>query len=164
MSNTSQTEQYFEALLASYDALARAIEQANERGLGLSRQLLAEVTAAQRQALDLAKQVAADPSDMAAAYSAIMESAVAAQSQALDFTQTAYKEAVAASGEAREALDSLLSASRTAAEAALELSREWQASNPWADLFQKGMESFTAAASGAPAAKSASKARTKAKV
>lgn len=161
MSNNSQTEQYFEALLASYDALARAIEQANERGLNLSRQLLAEVTAAQRQALDLARQVAADPSDMATAYSAIMESAVAAQSQALDFTQSAYKEAVAASGEAREALDSLLNASRTAAEAALDLSREWQASNPWAELFQKGIDSFTAATTGAPATKSASKAKAK---
>ena len=155
MSANSQTEQYFNALLESYDALTRAIEQANERGLGLSRQLLAEVTAAQRQTLDLAKRVAADPSDMAAAYSAIMESAVAAQSQALDFTQTAYKEAVAASGEAREALDSLLNASRTAAEAALDLSREWQASNPWADLFQKGIESFTAATSATPAKKNA---------
>lgn len=153
MSANSQTEQYFNALLESYDALTRAIEQANERGLGLSRQLLAEVTAAQRQTLDLAKQVASNPSDMAAAYSAIMESAVAAQSQALDFTQTAYKEAVAASGEAREALDSLLNASRTAAEAALDLSREWQASNPWADLFQKGLDSFTAAASGTAAKK-----------
>ena len=149
MPENSQTEQYFDALLASYDALTKAIEQANERGLGLSRQLLAEVTAAQRQTLDLARQVAANPADMAAAYSAIMESAVAAQSQALDFTQTAYKEALAASSEAREALDSLLSASRTAAEAALELSREWQASNPWADLFQKGMESFTAATNSA---------------
>lgn len=153
MSANSQTEQYFNALLESYDALTRAIEQANERGLGLSRQLLAEVTAAQRQTLDLAKRVAADPSDMAAAYSAIMESAVAAQSQALDFTQTAYKEAVAASGEAREALDSLLNASRAAAEAALDLSREWQASNPWADLFQKGIESFTAATNGTAAKK-----------
>ena len=150
MTETSRTEQYFDALLESYDALTRAIEQANERGLGLSRQLLSEVTAAQRQTLDLAKQVAANPADMAAAYSAIMESAVAAQSQALDFTQAAYKEAVAASGEAREALDSLLNASRTAAEAALDLSREWQASNPWADLFQKGMDSFTAATGGAP--------------
>ena len=155
MSANSQTEQYFNALLESYDTLTRAIEQANERGLGLSRQLLAEVTAAQRQTLDLAKQVASNPSDMAAAYSAIMESAVAAQSQALDFTQTAYKEAVAASGEAREALDSLLNASRAAAEAALDLSREWQASNPWADLFQKGIESFTAATGGTAAKKNA---------
>ena len=153
MSANSQTEQYFNALLESYDTLTRAIEQANERGLGLSRQLLAEVTAAQRQTLDLAKQVASNPSDMATAYSAIMESAVAAQSQALDFTQTAYKEAVAASGEAREALDSLLNASRAAAEAALDLSREWQASNPWADLFQKGIESFTAATGGTVAKK-----------
>ena len=150
MADTPQTEQYFDALLKSYDALTQAIEQANERGLGLSRQLLTEVTAAQRQAIDLARQVAADPSDVVAAYSAIMESAVAAQSQALDFTQTAYKEALAASSDASEALDSLLAASRTAAEAALALSREWQATNPWADLFQKSIDSFNQAAGAAP--------------
>ncbi len=148
-SNQSRTDQYFDALLGSYDALTRAAEQANERGLTISRQLLAEVTTAQRQTIELARQVAANPADMAAAYSAIMESAVAAQSQALAFTQTAYKEALAASGEAREALDNLLGASRAAAEAALDLSREWQASAPWADLFQKGMESFAGAANAA---------------
>ena len=152
MPENSQTEQYFEALMASYDALTKAIEQANERGLNISRQLLNDVTTAQRKALELARQVAENPADMATTYSAVMESAVAAQSQALDFTQNAYKEAMAASSDAREALDSLLSASRTAAEAALALAREWQTSNPWADLFQKGMENFSAA-TGAPTRK-----------
>ena len=143
------TDKYFEALLASYDALAHAIEQANERGLRISRQLLTDASAAQRQALDLARQVAANPTDSAAAYSAIMESAVAAQSQALDFTQSAYKEAIAASSEGREALDALLGASRTAAEAALEISREWQTANPWADFLQKSMNAFSPSNNGA---------------
>ena len=97
MAQNQATEQYFEALLASYDALTTAIEQANERGIGLSRQLLADVTSAQRDALNLARKVAANPNDMASAYSAIMESAVAAQSQALEYTKSAYEEAVAAS-------------------------------------------------------------------
>ena len=143
------TDKYFEALLASYDALAHAIEQANERGLRISRQLLTDASEAQRQALDLARQVAANPTDSAAAYSAIMESAVAAQSQALDFTQSAYKEAIAASSEGREALDALLGASRTAAEAALEISREWQTANPWADFLQKSMNAFSPSNNGA---------------
>ena len=142
------TDKYFDALLASYDALAHAIEQANERGLRISRQLLTDVNAAQRQALDLAKQVAANPNDTAAAYSAIMESAVAAQSQALDFTQSAYKEAIAAGSEGRDALDALLSTSRAAAEAALAIAREWQSSNPWADFLQKSMNAFRPSNSG----------------
>ena len=162
MTDKAQTDKYFEALVASYEALTHAIEQANEPGLNISRQLLTDVTTAQRQALDLARRVAENPSDVVATYSAVMESAVAAQSQALDFTQSAYKEALAASSEAREALDSMLGASRTAAEAALALAREWQASNPWADLFQKGMESFGVATGGAPARKT--EAKTEAKV
>ncbi len=136
------TDRYFDALLASYEALHSAVEQANERGLRLSRQLASDITDAQRRAIELARQVAANPNDAAAAYSAIMESAVAAQSQALDFTQSAYKEALAASAEGREALDTLLSSSRTAAEAALAASRDWQSGNPWAEFMQKGMESF----------------------
>lgn len=141
-SEQSATDQYFDALLASYDALVNAIEQANERGQRLSKQLLNDANEAQRRAIELARQVAADPTDRAAAYAAIMESAVAAQSQALDFTQNAYQEALAASSEGREALDSLLTSSRSAAEAALVISREWQTANPWADLMQKSMETF----------------------
>ena len=145
----SATDRYFDALLASYDALHTAVEQANERGLRLSRQLANDITDAQRRAIELARQVAANPNDSAAAYSAIMESAVAAQSQALDFTQSAYKEALAAGSEGREALDSLLGASRAAAEAALAASRDWQSGNPWADFVQKSMETFGINANGA---------------
>jgi len=145
----SATDQYFDALLASYDALVQAIEQANERGQRISKQLLTDASEAQRRAIELARQVASDPTDRAAAYSAIMETAVAAQSQALDFTQTAYREALEASSEGREALDSLLTASRSAAESALAISREWQTANPWADLMQKSMETFGLGANGA---------------
>ncbi|MCY3569480.1 MAG: hypothetical protein OXH38_12685 [Chloroflexi bacterium] len=141
-SEQTATDRYFDALLASYDALHDAVEQANERGLRLSRQLAADITDAQRRAIELARQVAANPSDSAAAYSAIMESAVAAQSQALDFTQSAYKEALAAGSEGREALDALLGASRAAAEAALAASRDWQSATPWSDFVQKSMEPF----------------------
>ena len=153
MAEKTQSDHYFQALIASYDALAKAMEQANERGITLSRQLLADVKTAQRQAIELARQMAANPSDMGAAYSAVMETVVTAQSQALDFTQTAYREALAASGEAREALDALLAASRAAAEAALALSRDWQNSNPWSELMQKGMASFGMAPPDAPAEK-----------
>lgn len=158
MAEKTQSEQYFQALLASYDALARAMEQANERGITLSRQLIADVRKGQRRAIELAGQVAANPSDVTAAYSAVMETAVAAQSQALDFTQAAYREALAASGEAREAVEALLAASRTAAEAALALSRDWQNANPWADLVQRGMETFGMAAPEPPRTEAAGKA------
>ncbi len=158
MAETTQSDHYFQALLASYDALAQAMEQASERGITLSRQLIADVQAGQRQSLELARQMAANPSDMAAAYSAVMETVVAAQSQALEFTQAAYREALAASGEAREALDALLAASRAAAEAALSLSRDWQNSNPWSDLMRQGMATFGMAAPEPPAAEPAGKA------
>ena len=158
MAEKTQSDHYFQALLASYDALARAMEQANERGITLSRQLVADVKKGQRRAIELASQVAANPSDMTAAYSAVMETAVAAQSQALDFTQAAYREALAASGEAREAVDALLASSRNAAEAAIALSRDWQNSNPWADVMRRGMETFGMAAPEPPRAEAAGKA------
>lgn len=154
------TERYFDALLASYEALHSAVEQANERGLRLSRQLAADITEAQRRAIELGRQVAANPNDAAAAYSAVMESAVAAQSHALDFTQSAYKEALAASAEGREALDTLLASSRTAAEAAMAISREWQTGNPWSEFVQKSMESFGINTNGASEQKEEATARS----
>ena len=155
MSSTDKSEAYFEALIKSYDALALAIEKVSERGGDISKQFRSDLAARQREAIDLARKVAAEPANVAVAYSAIMEATVSAQSQALEFSQAAYKQTAAADSEAREAVEVLLSASRTAAEAALELSRDWQSSNPWADMFRKNMEAFTAATPPAGASASA---------
>ncbi len=138
--------EYFDALLCSYDALIHAVEQASEHGIKLSRELLADMVASQRQTLEVARQVASNPEDMAAAYTAIMESVLSAQNKALEFTQSTYREAMTASTETREALESVFSASRSASEAALALAREWQTTNPWADLLQKNMPGFGDAA------------------
>ena len=146
MADDARTQKYFDALLESYDILAKALEQANERGIKVSKQLMADASKRQREAIELARKVAAEPTNYAASYSAVMEATVAAQSQALEVTQVAYKEAVAAGAEAREVFEALMQASRNAAEAAMELSREWTAANPFADLFQKGMEAFGATA------------------
>ena len=143
------TDQYFDALLASYDALAQAIEQASERGVRLSRQLLTDVSAAQRKALELARQVATDPSDTADAYPWNPPWPLRARRS----TSPRWPTKMAAGSEGREALDAVLSASRSAAEAALAISRDWQSTNPWAAFVQsslrKGMETFATAANGA---------------
>lgn len=147
MTTETRTREYFDALLTSYDAMTKAAEHAGERGLKISQQYLADVVKRQRATIELAKKVAAEPGNMGLAYTSVMEATAAAQSQALEFAQMAYKESVTAGTEARETLDTLMAASKSAGEAAAALSREWLAANPFAEFLQSSANMFTGAGS-----------------
>ena len=157
MANTAQTEQFFDAVLGQYDTALKAIEKAQQRGLKLSQDLLTATAKRQRETIELARKVAAEPTNYAGAYSAIMEASVAAQSQALELSQTAYQEALDASAEVREVLEALVDASRGLAEAGFGLMNQWSGGSPLADLLQQGLSAFTGATqAGTPRAGGAS--------
>lgn len=138
---------YLEALSTSYEELASASSKASDRGAKLSKQLTEEVVAGQREAISLAKQIAADPDHlMTASVSAVTEAAVAAQTRALAFAQMAYQEAVVASTEGRSAAERIAKANQATADAAIELSKSWAAFNPMAELFVRTSESMMQAA------------------
>ena len=145
MTTETRTREYFDALLTSYDAMTKAAEHAGERGLKISQQYIADVVKRQRATIELAKKVAAEPGNVGLVYSSVMEATAAAQSQALEFAQMAYKESVAAGTEARETLDTLMAASKTAGDAAAALSKEWIAANPFAEFIQNGANMFAGA-------------------
>jgi hypothetical protein len=143
MPATSDTVQkYYDALLQSYDLLVDALDKANERGIKVTRQLSADLVAGQREALELGKKLAADPTDLAQAYAALLEATTAAQGRALAFTQAAYQEALAGGTDTRELFQKLLEANRETAASAVELARQWAAANPFAEVVKKGFEAF----------------------
>ncbi|HLB23751.1 MAG TPA: hypothetical protein VJP07_06630, partial [Dehalococcoidia bacterium] len=69
----NSVDKYFDALTESYDAIIEAIKMGNERGFRMSNNLLAEAQKGQREAVELGKKLADDPTDLAAAYRAMME-------------------------------------------------------------------------------------------
>ncbi len=138
MANTEQVQKYYDSLLASYDLLVDAVAKANDRGIKITKQFATDVAQGQREALELGKKLAGEPSDMGQFYTAVLEATTAAQGRALTFTQTAYQEALGASGEARDVVEKLVQANQDTAKAAVEVARNWATANPMVDMMQKG--------------------------
>ena len=146
MAANEQVQKYYDALIASYDILTDAIGKANDRGLKVTRQFVSDVAKGQREALELGKKLAGDPTDLGQYYTAVLEATTAAQGRALTFTQAAYEEALGVSSDARKTVEKLVEANKETAQAAVEVARTWATTNPVADVFRKGAEAFNPAA------------------
>src|SRR5262245_50293440 len=120
----TSVDKYFDALTESYDAIIDAIKLGNERGFRLSNNLLAEAQKGQREAVDLGKRFADDPTDISAFYRAAMESATKAQGRTLEFARQVFDEVSQAGGETREAVEKVFTSQRAAGEAAIEAVRD----------------------------------------
>ena len=117
-------DKYFDALTESYDAILEAIKLGNERGYRVSNNLLAEAQRGQREAVELGKKFAADPTDIGGFYRAAMESTTKAQGRALELARQMFDELSESRSEARETLEKVVKAQRAAGEAAIEAARD----------------------------------------
>jgi hypothetical protein len=136
-------QKYYDALIASYDILTNAISTANDRGMKITKQFATDVAKGQREALELGRKLATDPTDLSQYYTAVLEATTSAQGRALAFTQVAYQEALGAGGDARETVEKLVEANRETATAAVEVAKNWATANPMADIVRRGMETVT---------------------
>ena len=117
-------DKYFEALTESYDAILEAIKLGNERGYRISSNLLAEAQRGQRESVELGKKFATDPTDIGGFYRAAMESTTKAQGRALELARQMFDELSESRSEARETIEKVVKAQRTAGEAAIEAARD----------------------------------------
>ena len=124
MAKNSAVDKYFEALNDSYDAIIDAIKAGNERGYRISSALLSEAQRGQREAVDLGRKFADDPTDVAGFYRAMMESTTKAQGRALELTRQMFSELSESGGETRETIEKVVRAQRAAGEAAVEAARD----------------------------------------
>src|SRR6185437_8864240 len=133
MGSNDSVQKYYDALITSYDILTDAVAKANDRGLKVTKQFATDVAKGQREALELGRKLAGDPTDFSQYYTAVLEATTAAQGRALAFTQAAYQEALGAGGDARETVEKLVEANRETAQAAVEVARKWATANPMAE-------------------------------
>ena len=142
MAANEQVQKYYDALIASYDILTDAVARANDRGLKVTQQFVADVAKGQREALELGKRLAGEPTDAGQFYTAVLEATTAAQGRALTFTQAAYQEALGAGTEARETVQKLVDANKETTQAAVAAAKSFAAANPVADIFRRGAEAM----------------------
>ena len=158
MAANEQVQKYYDALIASYDILTDAVARSNDRGMKVSRQFATDVAKGQREALELGKKLAGEPTDLGQFYTAVLEATTAAQGRALTFTQNAYQEALGAGTEAREVIEKLVEANKETTEAALAAARSFAVANPMSDVVRRGFEAMQPRTQAAPATKKNEKA------
>ena len=124
MAKNTAADKYFEALTESYDAIIEAIKAGNERGYRVSGTLLTEAQRGQREAVDLGRKFAGDPTDVGGFYRALMESTTKAQGRALELARQMFDELSESRSEARETIEKVVKANRAAGEAAVEAARD----------------------------------------
>ncbi len=161
MANNEQVQKYYDALIASYDVLTDAIAKSAERGIKVTKQLATDVAQGQREALELGKRLASEPSDLSHYYTAVLEATTAAQGRALAFAQATYQEAIGATQDSQESFEKLVKANREAAEAAVDVFRNWATANPMADIVRQGIEAWTPQTSTGKKAKATAKEASK---
>lgn len=124
MAKNTAADKYFEALTESYDAIIEAIKAGNERGYRVSNNLLAEAQRGQREAVELGRTFAADPTDVGGFYRAMMESTTKAQGRALELARQMFDELSETRTESRDVIEKVVKAQRAAGEAAVEATRD----------------------------------------
>ena len=149
MSSSDAVTSYLDAVSTSFELLAAAGAKATERGTKVSKKFTDQAMASQREALEFAKKLAADPEHLlSSSYATVTESAVTAQTRALAFAQMVYQEALESSTESRDLAEKLAAANKATADAASELSRTFASMNPMTEFMSRGAESAMEAISG----------------
>jgi hypothetical protein len=124
MTRSTAADKYFEALTESYDAVIEALKAGNERGLRISNKMLSEAQSGQREAVELGRKFAEDPTDIGGFYRAVMESTTKAQGRTLELARSLFDELSESRTEARDVIEKVVKAQRAAGEAAVEAARE----------------------------------------
>ena len=133
---------FIDKIIENQGRFNKALSSARKHNSKITEMMTEQIVVGQREALELTKKVAASPSSYSENAKAMLEAAAEAQTRSLDFAKELYGEQVKAAESLRESVQTAMENSREAAEAAMELSRTWGANNPFADAFQKGLESL----------------------
>lgn len=124
MPKTETVDKFFGAVNEAYDALLDAVKSANDRGYRVSRKLIDEVERGQREALDVTRQIASTPRDVAGFYATAVRTVTDAQGRTLELTRQFLDEIVDSGRESRDTVRKVVEANRKAGQAAIEATRE----------------------------------------
>jgi hypothetical protein len=123
MAGNEATSTFFEALNESYDAFIDGVRRANDRGHRFSTALIEDAQRGQREAAELARQWLDAPMDLQGIASRAVDTASKAQGRTLDAARQFLSEMSEAQTEAREVLERIARANRSAGEAAVDVAR-----------------------------------------
>lgn len=117
------TAKLFDAVNETSDALIDATRAANDRGHRFTTSAIEQAQESQRDAVELTRKWLDAPLDFLGLLGLMTESTTKAQGRALEATRLFFSEMGDAQKEARDMIQRMVSANRTAGEASVELTR-----------------------------------------
>ena len=138
----NEVERLMDLIIENQGRVNKALASARKRGVKITEMVSEQMMQGQREALELTKMMATNPTAYSENAKAMMDAAAEAQSRAMDFAKEIYNEQVEAAESLRDSMQTMMESSREAAEAAMEMSRTWNANNPLAEAWQQGMEAL----------------------
>lgn len=119
MAGNDASEKFYAAINEGYDALIDAVRAANDRGHRVSTALIEDAQRGQREAAELAKKWAEAPLDVVGFSGSLIDTTTKAQSRSIEAARQWFGEMAEAQQETRQALQRVLTASRSAGEASV---------------------------------------------
>src|SRR3990172_1946769 len=124
MPKAETVDKFFEAVNDAYDTLLDAMKSGSDRRYRVSKRLIEEAERGQREVLELTRRLAQSPRDVTGFYGATVRSLTDAQGRVLELTRALIDEVVETQQEARESVQRVIEANRTAGQAAIEAARD----------------------------------------
>ena len=119
MAGTDASEKFYAAINEGYDALVDAVRAVNDRGHRISTALIEDAQRGQRETADLAKKWVEAPLDFVGFSGSLIDTTTKAQSRSIEAARQWFGEMAEAQQETRQALQRVLTASRSAGEASV---------------------------------------------
>ena len=123
MPQPTTTDKFFAAVDDAYDVLLDTLKAGVDRGHRVSKGLIDQAQTGQHDTIELARNVAKSPTDLAKTSGALVETLTKTQGRVLEISRQWLDEALDSQQESREALRRLIEANRQAGEAVIESSR-----------------------------------------
>lgn len=123
--NTEHLAPYFEKLSERHTALTSALKESYERSQRINAEIVEAFIAGQRDMLDLAKQISAQPQDYASNIKAVVDATTVAQARALDIAKTLFREQTNVNGEFRKIFDTACAVTGPLGEASRNVLKFW---------------------------------------
>ena len=123
MPQPSSIDKFFGAVDDAYDIVLDTLKAGADRRYRVSKEVIEQAKAGQRESIELAATIAKSPTDLAKASGAVVQTLTNTQGRVLRLSRQWLDEAMDAQQEGREALRRLIDANRQAGEAVIQSSR-----------------------------------------
>lgn len=142
-----ESSSFIDSLITNHQTATSAFSDARQRRIRLATVLIDDATKSQKNTLELVKKVSETPTAYKDNITAMLESFMHAQSQAMSFSKLLMAEQTDMREEFISTTKALIEGSQESTKAAMSFAKSWSAENPFSDAFKQSFDNMKDTAS-----------------